>query len=116
MGNFNVEMFYNKECGKQVFYVRPFSKEAKAELERLEQDASQVCGSISITNKNGTYAIATDDEITPSTFTENFWGMLFRKFLSESHTVCIDPLNDEKFYSVIFSADYIPPCNRKLAA
>lgn len=116
MGNFNVDMFYDKKNGKQVFYVRPFSEEVKADLDRLVNDAHKVSGNISITEQNGTYAIATDDKISATTFAECFWGILFRRFASESRRVCIDPISEEKYYAVIFSASFIQPCQRKIAA
>ena len=117
MGNhFNVELFYDSTAFKQVFYVRPFSEEVKADLERLMKDSSKVSESVSITEKKGTYAICTEEEIDISTFAVSFWGILFRKFWSESNRVCIDPINEEKYYAVIFSSEYIEPCARKLAA
>ena len=38
MGNYNVEMFWHNDVSRQVFYVRPFSEEVKADLERLVKD------------------------------------------------------------------------------
>ncbi len=114
MGNFNVDLFYNH--GKQVFYVRPFSEEVKSDLNRLMADTHKVCENVSITEKDGTYAISTDEKIDTRSFVEGFWGMLFRKFASESRRVCIDPINEEKYYAVIFSAEFIKPCKRRLAA
>lgn len=116
MGNFNVEMFYDEAMEKQVFYVRPFSEEIKTDLERLMTDVHKVCGNVDITEKTGTYAIATKGEINETTFAESFWGILFRRFSAESRHVCIDPINEEKYYAVIFSAKFISPCERRLAA
>lgn len=116
MGNFNVDMFYDEKNGKQVFYVRPFSEEVKSDLDRLVNDVNKVSGNISITEKNGTYAIATGEKINATTFVECFWGMLFRRFASEARRVCIDPISEEKYYAVIFSASFIQPCQRKIAA
>ncbi len=116
MGNFNVEMFYDEKNGTQVFYVRPFSEEVKADLDRLVNDAHKVSGKISITEQNGTYAIATEEKIAAINFIESFWGILFRRFASEARRVCIDPISEEKYYAVIFSASFIQPCQRRIAA
>lgn len=116
MGNFNVEMFWDKSARSQVFYVRPFSEEVKNELVRLMKETPKVSKAVIITEKDGTYAVASKEKVTASTFMESFWGMLFRKYASESKRVCIDPLNEEKYYAVIFSAQFIAPCERRLAA
>lgn len=116
MGNdYNVEFLMSNE-DERVFYVRPFSKEVKDDLDRLMSDCGKVSKAVTITEKNGTYAISTVEMITPSTFMSSFWGMLCRKFISESKHVCIDPINKEKYYAVIMSNQFIEPCGRKLAA
>ena len=116
MGNYNVEMFWHNDVSRQVFYVRPFSEEVKADLERLVKDCKKVCGNVAITEKNGTYAISTDEKVSHATFMEGFWGILFRKFSAESRHACVDPINEEKYYAVIFSESFIAPCERRLAA
>ena len=116
MGNYNVEMFWHNDVSRQVFYVRPFSEEVKADLERLVKDCKKVCGNVAITEKNGTYAISTDEKITKENFRKGLWGILFVKFLNQSHEVCVDPINEEKYYAVIFSESFIAPCERRLAA
>lgn len=115
MGNYNVEFTMNdKEM--RVFYVRPFSEEVQEDLERLMSDCGKVSKAVTITEKNGTYTISTVEMITPSTFMSSFWGMLCRKFMSESKRVCVDPINNEKYYAVLISDRFIEPCARKLAA
>lgn len=105
----------------QVFYVRPFSQETQEECKRLmkeleaQEDKEE---KISITEKDGTFCFKTSlskSEVKAS-FMESMWGILFRKFLSDSKKVCVDPINSEKFYAVIFSREYIFPCPRKIAA
>lgn len=113
MGNYNVELYYDKESKSRVFYVRPFSKELKDDLDRLIVDAQKVAENVSISEKDGTYAIKTTSE---GGFMEGFWGILFRRFMSESKRVCIDPITEEKYYVLIFSPEFIKPCARKLAA
>lgn len=113
MGNYNVELYYDKESKSRVFYVRPFSKELKDDLDRLIVDAHKVAETVSIYEKDGTYAIKTTSE---GGFMEGFWGILFRRFMSESKRVCIDPITEEKYYVLIFSPEFIKPCARKLAA
>lgn len=118
MGIYNVDVFYDVNGSKQVFYVRPFSEEIKCDLERLMTDVDKVCEKISITKKEGTYIISTvasgKDDIQP--FMEGMWGILFRKFMSESHHVCVDPITEEKYYAVIFSSEFINPCERRKVA
>lgn len=113
MGNFNVELFYDKESKSRVFYVRPFSQEIKDDLDRLIVDAKKVAKDVSITEQEGTYAIKTDSNMP---FLEGFWGILFRRFVSESKRVCVDPITEEKYYVLLFSSEFIKPCARKLAA
>lgn len=111
----NVQMISDfDEDGNSVFYVRPFSEESRLELERLKTDAPRASSTITITEKDGTYRIAEEGKVI--NFVCSFWGMLFRRFLSESKTVCVDPINEEKYYAVIFSANFIAPCERRLAA
>ena len=113
---FNSDVTYEGE----VFYVRPFSQETQAECQRLmdEKIPKEKDEKISIKEKNGTFCFKTS--LSPSevkaSFMESMWGILFRKFLSDSHKVCVDPINDEKFYAVIFSREYIFPCPRKIVA
>lgn len=117
MGFYNVDMFVSEECaGKHVFYVRPFSEELKKDLDRLVKDVRKVSGNTEIIEKNGTYAISTGDDISGTSFYESFWGMLFRRFMSESKRVCLDPITEEHYYVVIFSDKFIAPCKRKLVA
>lgn len=114
--NYNVSMFTDSTEGAKVFYVRPFSEEVKNDLDRLMRDVSKVSDKVAITENNGTYAISTEEPVTEKNFIEGFWGILFRRFLVESKRVCKDPISEEKYYVLIFSASYINPCARRLAA
>ena len=76
MGNYNVELYYDKESKSRVFYVRPFSKELKDDLDRLIVDAHKVAETVSIYEKDGTYAIKTTSE---GGFMEGFWGIIKRE-------------------------------------
>lgn len=113
MGNYNVELFFDKENKSRVFYVRPFSQEIKEDLDRLVVDAQKVAEDVFITEKEGTYAIRTTSD---KPFMEGLWGILFRRFVSESKRVCVDPITEEKYYVLLFSSEFIKPCARKLAA
>lgn len=115
--NNNVLMFSNyQEDGHAVFYVRPFSERTKNDLDRLVVDAPRVSGSnTSIVEKNGAYRVSAKESIDSIDFMSSFWGILFRRFMAESKTVCVDPLTEEKYYGLIFSNEYIEPCARKLA-
>lgn len=110
--NYNVSM----QVENNVFYVRPFSDELKRDLDRLVMDANKVSDSVTITENDGTYTIATTAEITKAYFIESFWGMLYRRFLAESKRVCIDPVSEERYYVLIFSQEFITPCERLLVA
>lgn len=114
--NYNVSMSMSNIKGSKTFYVRPFSEEIKMDLDRLMMDVSKVSSKVTITENDGTYAISTEEPITEQTFMEGFWGILFRRFLAESKRVCVDPINEEKYYVLIFSDSYITPCMRRLAA
>lgn len=114
MGN-NVSIFWSN--GSMTFYVRPYSKEITVDLDRLIVDAPKASnGSVTVRKKNGTYIISSSILITDQEFVESFWGMLFRRFLSESKRVCVDEKTNEKYYAVRFSKDFISPCERKLVA
>ena len=104
-----------QENGKAVFYVRPFSKELKDELERLTKDAPKVSKTVDVTEKNGTYRISSMETLSGIDFIESFWGILFRRFKTEANYVCLDPVNSERYYIAIFSHQYIEPCERRLA-
>ena len=106
------------EDGIPVFYVRPFSKELKEELDRLIKDAPRVARDTSVTERNGTYRVArvnSEPIKNIQEFMGCLWGMLFRRFMAEAKHVCIDETTSEKYYVVIFSNEYIEPCGRKLA-
>lgn len=104
-----------QENGLAVFYVRPFSEELKADLDRLMVDTYKVSQTTDITEKNGTYRVASRETLGGINFYESFWGILFRRFRAESNHVCLDPITEEKYYGVIFSHKYIEPCGRRLA-
>ena len=104
-----------QENGRAVFYVRPFSEELKSELERLIKDAPKVSKTVNITEKNGTYRVASMETLSGIDFHESFWGMLFRRFKAEANYVCLDPVNSERYYIAIFSHQYIEPCGRRIA-
>ena len=104
-----------QENGLAVFYVRPFSEELKADLDRLMVDTYKVSQTTDITEKNGTYRVASRETLAGINFYESFWGILFRRFRAESNHVCLDPITEEKYYGVIFSHEYIEPCGRRLA-
>lgn len=114
MATFNCD-FFKGENGN-IFFVRPFSEEVRNDLDRLAKDARKASYGTTIIETDGTYAISTNQVIDERTFVESFWGMLFRRFLSESKRVCVDPISNEKFYAVILSGEFILPCERKLAA
>ena len=114
MANFSVEMF--KTDDDTEFYVRPFSEEIKMELDRLMVNIPKVSKNTFITEHNGTYVISTDVEIDQKSFNESLWGILFRRFYVEAQRVCVDPITEEKFYAVIFSEQFIYPCERLMAA
>lgn len=114
--NYNAEMFFNKEENNQVFYVRPFSNELKADLDRLIVDVRKVAENVSITEKDGTYCVATNQPHFKDAFMESFWGILFRRFSAEANRVCVDPITEEKYYVLIFSSEFIKPCARRLVA
>lgn len=117
--NFNVSMIYHyQENGFAVFYVRPFSEELKADLDRLMsmKEFFTTTKQTNITEINGTYRIASEESLIGMNFMESFWGMLFRRFCSESKRVCLDSITEEKYYGAIISYKYIEPCARKLAA
>lgn len=114
--NFNASMIsLYQENGLAVFYVRPFSEELKADLDRLMKDVPRVSKTTEITERNGTYRVSSKETLAGLDFFESTWGILFRRFSSESRHVCMDPITEEKYYSVIFSHQYIEPCARKLA-
>ena len=114
--NFNATVIsMYQENGLAVFYVRPFSEELKEDLERLMTDVGRVSKTTHITNKNGTYRIASNEKLAGMDFVQSMWGILFRRFKSESNRVCLDPITEEKYYSVIFSHQYIEPCGRRIA-
>ena len=113
MGNYNVELFLDQESNCRKFYVRPFSQEIKEDLDRLIVDVRKVSDDVFITEKNGTYTIKTTSN---QFFMDGMWGILFRRFISESNRVCVDPITEEKYYVLIFSSKFIEPCARKLAA
>lgn len=114
--NFKASMIsMYQENGIAVFYVRPFSEELKADLDRLMVDTYRVSQTTDITEKNGTYRISSKETLSGLDFYESFWGILFRRFSAEAKHVCLDPVTEEKYYSVIFSHQYIEPCKRRLA-
>lgn len=114
--NFKASMIsMYQENGVAVFYVRPFSEELKADLERLMTDTYRVFQTTDISEKNGTYRIASKESLSGLDFFESFWGILFRRFSAEAKHVCLDPITEEKYYGVIFSHQYIEPCARRLA-
>lgn len=105
-----------QENGMAVFYVRPFSEELKAELDRLMKDTPRVSASTDITEKNGTYRVASKESAFGIDFNFSMWGILFRRFSAEAKHVCLDPITEEKYYEAIFSHEYIEPCGRRLVA
>ena len=115
MGFFNVDI-YKSGDNTTAFHVRPFSEEVKTDLDRLIRDVHKISSDTIIVECDGTYTISTNSEITEQNFFESFWGMLFRRFYSESKRVCVDPITEEKFYAIIFSEEFIEPCERLLAA
>lgn len=114
-GGADYKLTMYQENDRAVFYVRPFSAELKKDLNRLIVDTGKVSKTTHITERNGTYRIASEEKLEGIDFYQSFWGMLFRRFLAESKYVCVDPVTCEKYYEVIISNQYIEPCERRLA-
>lgn len=114
--NFNASLIsVYQENERAVFYVRPYTQELKDDLDRLMKDTPKVSKATDITEKNGTYRVSSREKLAGLDFYQSFWGILFRRFMSESKHVCLDPITEEKYYGVIFSHEYIEPCGRKFA-
>ena len=114
--NFNASLIaLYQENDLAVFYVRPYTQELKDDLDRLMKDTPRVSKTTEITVRNGTYRVSSREKLAGLDFYQSFWGILFRRFMSESKHVCLDPITEEKYYGVIFSHQYIEPCGRKLA-
>lgn len=114
-GGADYKLTMYQENERAVFYVRPFSAEIKADLDRLMKDTCKVSTTTHITERNGTYRVASEEKLEGIDFFQSFWGILFRRFLAESKYVCMDPLTEEKYYGIILSHEYIEPCERRLA-
>ena len=113
--NMNAMIMY-QENDYPVFYVRPFSEETKNDLDRLIEDVRRVSPHTIITEKNGTYRVSSRISMDDLDFMSSMWGILLRRFLAESKTVCMDPVTEEKYYKLIISHEFIEPCARRLAS
>lgn len=109
-------MIMYQENAYPVFYVRPFSEDVKKDLDRLVDDVRSVSSNTIVSESNGTYRISSFTSMENLDFMNSLWGMLLRRFLAESKTVCMDPVTEEKYYKLIISHQFIEPCARKIAS
>lgn len=97
------------------FYIRFFDAKLEEEFEATVKDMQRLrTGRNMVLEKvDGTYCLKDWGWMVP--FDTSPWGMLFRKYTSLSRSIATDEETSERYHPVMLSAQFIEPCERRLA-